>query len=34
MTKRVAVALRGQMGKGIVRQEQGPGQYMLWEINR
>lgn len=34
MTKRVAVALRGQKDKGVVRAEQGPGQYMVWEISR
>jgi hypothetical protein len=34
MTKRVAVALRLQQQKGVVRQDQGPGQYMLWEIAR
>jgi hypothetical protein len=34
MTKRVGVALRGQRGNGLVRCEQGPGQYMLWEIAR
>jgi hypothetical protein len=34
MTKRVAVALRGQREKGVVQCEQGPGQYMLWEIAR
>src|SRR6266849_475266 len=32
MTKRVGVALRGQRGNGVVRCDQGPGQYMLWEI--
>jgi hypothetical protein len=32
MTKRVGVALRGQRENGLVRCEQGPGQYMLWEI--
>ncbi len=32
MTKRVGVALRGQRGNGLVRCDQGPGQYMLWEI--
>jgi hypothetical protein len=32
MTKRVGVALRGQ--RGTVRSTQGPGQYMLWEIDR
>ena len=34
MTKRVAVALREQRHKGVVACEQGPGQYMLWEIAR
>ena len=34
MTKRVGVALRGQRDKSYVRSEQGPGQYMLWEIAR
>ena len=34
MTKRVGVALRGQRGNGLVRCDQGPGQYMLWEIAR
>jgi len=32
MTKRVGVALRGQRGNGVVRCDQGPGQYMLLEI--
>jgi hypothetical protein len=32
MTKRVGVALRGQKEKGAVRAEQGPVQYMIWEI--
>lgn len=32
MTKRVAVALRLQKEKGVVQAEQGPGQYVLWEI--
>jgi hypothetical protein len=32
MTKRVGVALRGQRGNGVVRCDQRPGQYMLWEI--
>ena len=32
MTKRVGVALRDQRDKGVVRSEQGPGQYQLWEI--
>lgn len=34
MTKRVGVALRLQKEKGIVRSDQGPGQYMLWELVR
>lgn len=34
MTKRVGVALRGQRDNGVVRSNQGPGQYMLWEIAR
>ena len=34
MTKRVGVALREQKNKGVVRADQGPGQYMLWEIAR
>ncbi|MGP8122937.1 MAG: hypothetical protein ACLP8B_20730 [Xanthobacteraceae bacterium] len=34
MTKRVGVALRLQRENGAVRCDQGPGQYMLWEINR
>ena len=34
MTKRVGVALRGQRDNGVVRCDQGPGQYMLWEISK
>lgn len=34
MTKRVGVALRIQRDKGVVRSDQGPGQYQLWEIAR
>jgi hypothetical protein len=34
MTKRVGVARRGQLGNGLVRCDQGPGQYMLWQIAR
>src|SRR3984893_8687906 len=34
MTKRVSVALRFQRENGVVRHQQGPGQYMLWEIAR
>ena len=32
MGKRVGVALRYQRDNGLVKSEQGPGQYMLWEI--
>jgi hypothetical protein len=34
MSKRVGLALRTQKENGLVRSEQGPGQYMLWEVNR
>ena len=34
MTKRVGVALRTQRENSLVRSEQGPGQYMLWQIAR
>ena len=34
MTKRVGVALRGQREKGAVHAEQGPGQYVLWQLVR
>jgi hypothetical protein len=34
MTKRVGVALRLQREKGVVRSDQGPGQYQLWDITR
>ena len=34
MTKRCGVALRIQRDKGVVRSEQGPGQYMVWEVAR
>ncbi len=34
MRSRVACALRIQREKGVVRSDQGPGQYMLWEIAR
>jgi hypothetical protein len=34
MTKRVGVALRIQRDNKVVRSEQGPGQYILWEIAR
>jgi hypothetical protein len=34
MTKRCGVALRHQRDNGVVRSEQGPGQYLVWEIAR
>ena len=34
MTKRVGVALRTQKENGAVRAEQGPGQFVLWEVAR
>jgi hypothetical protein len=34
MTKRVGVALRLQKQKGVVESEQGPGQYILWQLTR
>lgn len=34
MTKRVGVALRTQRENGTVRSDQGPGQFVLWEIAR
>ncbi len=34
MTKRVGVALRTQRENGAVQCEQGPGQFMLWQIAR
>jgi hypothetical protein len=34
MVKRVGVALRLQRNNGIVRSANGPGQYMLWQIER
>jgi hypothetical protein len=34
MTKRVGVALRVQRNNGVVRSANGPGQYMLWEVER
>ena len=34
MTKRVGVALRTQRENGVVRSDQGPGQFVLWEIGR
>lgn len=34
MGKRVGVALRTQRDNGAVRSEQGPGQFVLWEIVR
>lgn len=34
MVKRVGVALRLQRINGTVRSTNGPGQFMLWEIER
>jgi hypothetical protein len=34
MTKRVGVTLRLQRVNGIVRSASGPGQYMIWEVER
>ena len=34
MTKRVGVALRIQRDNGVVRSEQGPGMFVLWEVVR
>lgn len=34
MVKRVGVALRLQRNNGVVRSSSGPGQFMLWEIER
>jgi hypothetical protein len=34
MVKRVGVALRTQRENGAVRSEQGPGQFVLWEVAR
>jgi len=34
MVKRVGVALRLQRNNGVVRSLTGPGQYMLWEVER
>jgi len=34
MTKRVGVALRTQRENGAVRSDQGPGQFVLWEVAR
>lgn len=34
MSKRVGVALRRQREGGVVRATPGPGQYMLWELDR
>ncbi len=34
MTKRVGLALRYQRDKRVVKSEQGPGQYQVWEITR
>jgi hypothetical protein len=32
MSKRVGVALRIQRDRGVLRSEQGPGQYLLWKV--
>lgn len=34
MTERVGLALRTQRENGAVRSDQGPGQFVLWEIAR
>ena len=34
MTKRVGVTLRLQRLNGVVRSSSGPGQFILWEIER
>jgi hypothetical protein len=34
MRKRVGVALRTQRANGVVQSDQGPGQFMLWEVKR
>jgi hypothetical protein len=34
MTKRVGVALRTQRENGVVRSDQGPGMFVLWEVVR
>jgi hypothetical protein len=34
MVKRVGVALRLQRNNSVVRSTNGPGQYMLWEVER
>lgn len=34
MVKRVGVALRLQRNNGVVRSVNGPGQFMLWEVER
>lgn len=34
MTKRCGVALRGRRDRGAARSQQGPGQYMVWEVRR
>lgn len=34
VTKRVGVALRVQKDNGVVRQTQGLGQFVLWEVAR
>ena len=34
MVKRVGVALRNARERGLTKAEQGPGQFMLWEVVR
>jgi len=34
MVKRVGIALRHQRDQGRVKSDQGPGQYMVWEVER
>lgn len=34
MTRRVGMALRTQRDNGAVRSEQGPGQFVLWRVER
>ncbi len=34
MTRRVGMALRTQRDNGAVRSEQGPGQFVLWQVAR
>jgi hypothetical protein len=34
MSKRVGIALRGQRDRGAVESQQGPGQYVLWQLSR